>query len=305
MLAPVVIFVYNRLEHTKKLVESLAKNTLADESEIFIFSDAAKNENATQKVAEVREYIKTLEQSEYFKSVMVIYAENNQGLAKSVISGVDRIIREYGKVIVLEDDLVLSPHFLEFMNQSLEKYPKEPRVFSVSGFSRDIEYLRNLDVDMYFAVRAQSWSWGTWLDRWEKIDWDVKDYNNFKYSLSARSTFNAGGDDMSSLLDRQQCGKINSWAIRFCYAQYKQNAYTVQPRETLVENCGQDGSGTHCNYVREKSELSQDTKWDLRPFNEDTEINIELKRTRKKIPWWKLLGSYLVFVVLKGKVPFV
>ncbi|WP_297963003.1 glycosyltransferase family 2 protein [uncultured Anaerovibrio sp.] len=305
MLAPVVIFVYNRLEHTQRLVESLAKNTLAAESEIFIFSDAAKNDNAKQKVDAVREYIKALEQSKDFKSVKAIYAENNQGLAKSVISGVDRIIQEYGKVIVLEDDLVLSPHFLEFMNQSLEKYQKEPRVFSVSGFSRDIEYLRNLDVDMYFAVRAQSWSWGTWLDRWEKIDWDVKDYNKFKYSLSARSAFNAGGDDMSSLLDRQQCGKINSWAIRFCYAQYKQNAYTVQPRETLVGNCGQDGSGTHCNYVREKSELSQEAKWDLRPFSEDTEINAELKRTRKKIPWWKLLGSYLFFVVLKRKVPFV
>ena len=110
---------------------------------------------------------------------------------------------------------------------------------------------------------------------------------------------------MSSLLDRQQCGKINSWAIRFCYAQYKQKAYTVQPRITLVKNCGQDGSGTHCNYVREKSELSQSECWNMRPFNKDEKINIELKITRKKIPLWKFLGSYIAFVICKGKLPFI
>lgn len=305
MLAPIVLFVYDRKEYVQKLINSLSRNDLSKESELFLFSDGPKNEHDKGKVDAVRAYLEEIKNLKIFKNVYIRYSKENKGLAKSVIGGVSEVIEQYGKVIVLEDDLIVSPHFLKFMNQSLDYYEKDTRVWSVSGFTRDIEYLRNIDKDMYFAYRAQSWSWGTWKDRWEKADWEVKDYKRFKKNFALRRAFNKGGNDMASMLDRQQCGKINSWAIRWCYTQFKNNGYTVQPQKTLVQNSGQDGSGTNCNYIREFSDLSNKQEWEFREFSEDVDINSELKKTRKHIPMWKLAGSYLVFVILKGKVPFI
>lgn len=302
MLAPIVVFSYNRLDHIKRLIDSLSKNSLAKESLLFVFSDAAKNQENVEKVAEVRKYLSQLKNWQIFRSVTIHYAEKNMGLANSVISGVTEVIHRYRKVIVLEDDLVVSSFFLDFMNQSLDKYESEKKVFSVSGFSRNIEYFHQLDLDMYFSCRAQSWSWGTWCDRWDSVDWNIKDYNSFKYNFAERRAFNAGGNDMSSMLDRQQCGKINSWAIRFCYAQFKRNGCTVQPLKTLVQNDGQDGSGTNCNYIREYAELSTQSTWGFRQVAEDREINIQLKKSRKRIPYWKLAGSFVVYVLLGGRL---
>ncbi len=302
MNAPIVIFVYNRPNHVKRLIESLIQNSLAKESDLYIYSDAPKNENNKEKVDEVRKYILGLNNKNWFKQVNIICAKNNLGLANSIINGVSEVIKKYGKVIVLEDDLMVSPYFLDYMNQALETYQNEKRVFSVSGFSRDIEYLRDINADMYFSNRAQSWSWGTWIDRWDKINWNVPEYKLFKFDLKQRREFNKGGDDMSSMLDRQQCNFINSWAIRFCFYQYLNDGYSVQPRLTLVSNAGQDGSGSNCNYIRETSNISLQNKWKFRNFDEDSNINRELKKTRKFIPKWKLLGSFFVFVVCKGYI---
>lgn len=302
MYAPIAIFVYNRKDYVERLIDSLRKDILSAESEVYIFSDGYKGDQDKPKVLEVRAYLCALKQESCFKKLTVEEASTNNGLANSIISGVSKIISRYGRIIVLEDDLVVSPFFLEYMNEALSNYENELKVWSVSAFTRDIPYLRDLDIDMYFSCRAQSWSWGTWLDRWDKIDWTVKDYSAFKKNFRMRRQFNAGGNDMSSMLDRQQCGKINSWAIRFCYAQFKNHSYTVQPRLTLIQNKGQDGSGTNCNYVREYSEMSAQKVWKFRDFCEDESINRELKRTRKKIPYWKLAGSYFVFVICKGKI---
>lgn len=301
MLAPIVVFVYNRVEHVMELINSLAKNTLCKKSDLIFFSDGNKNETDAEDVRAVREYINSIHATKIFKSVTIHESTINKGLARSVIEGISAVLKEYEKVIVLEDDLIVAEHFLKFMNETLDYYQDEKRIWSVSGFSRDIDYFEKVEEDLYFSVRAQSWSWGTWRDRWELMDWEIRDYHHFKWNFEQRRAFNAGGDDMASMLDRQQAGKINSWAIRFCYGQYRHDAYTVQPTQTLVQNRGQDGSGTNCNYVREYAELSDKSSWRIRDFCEDKEINAELKRTRKHIPKWKLVGSFILFVMLKGK----
>lgn len=301
-VAPIVLFAYNRKEHVHRLIESLSENRLSKESDVFIFSDGYKNEKDKVKVEETRQYLNSLKESSLFRTITVEESSENKGLAQAVISGVDKVIRRYGKAIVLEDDLIVSPYFLDFMNGALDYYEADNRIWSVSGFSRDIPYLREQQCDMYFSVRAQSWSWGTWIDRWRKIDWNVSDYRRFKWDFLKRKEFNLGGNDMASMLDRQQSGKINSWAIRFCYAQFKNKAFTVQPRVTLVTNGGQDGTGTNCSYVREAGEISDVKEWTFRKFNSDEEINKELKRSRKRIPYWKLMGSYVVYAICKGKL---
>ena len=244
-LAPIILFVYERPDHTRKMIEALAKNNLAKESEVYIFSDNAKKSKDNEKVKEVREYINTIPEKSYFKKVTIIESKENKGLAKSVIDGVTEIINEKEKVIVVEDDLITSKFFLEYMNNALDFYNKDEKIWSISGYNLPIEIANDYEYDIYLGYRGCSWGWATWKDRWNTVDWEVKDYKKFKHSYRKRKIINRGGPDMAQMLDAQMKGLCDSWAIRWCYEQSKQNKYTVYPVKSLIQNCGLDGTGTH------------------------------------------------------------
>lgn len=302
MRAPVVLFVYKRLEHTRKTIESLMKNTLASETDVYIYSDGYKGEKDYNDVIEVRNYIKSLKNVHLFRKLEIIEAPKNQGLANSVIKGTTEVIKKYGRIISVEDDLLLSPYFLEYMNEALEVYQNEPKVWSIGSHSAKLPFMNSYGYDVFFCHRASSWGWGTWLDRWEKVDWDVSDYNKFKFNLRERKRLNLGGDDMASLLDRQMCGLKDSWAIRWCYAQYKDDSYCVRPIEPMIINIGQDGSGTHCTTnMYSDAVMSQKKAWKFPEFFEDKEIEKEYANARRTSRV-KLLGSFILFAVLKGKI---
>lgn len=245
MLAPVVLFVYSRPQHTIETVESLAKNRLAKDTEVFIFSDDSKDEKSAEGVEQVREYIDSLLGRGLFKSVSINKAEKNRGLANSVISGVAEIIDRYGRVIVVEDDLVSSPDFLEYMNEALRFYEKDKQIWSISGYTFKIAIPEDYKSDVYLSYRGCSWGWGTWSDRWSKVDWGVRDYDEFRSSRTQRVKLNRGGRDMAGMLDAQKRGKIDSWAIRWCYAQSRLDMLTVYPVVSRIKNIGLDGTGTH------------------------------------------------------------
>jgi len=234
-LAPICLFTYNRFEETKLTIEHLQKNHLAEESELYIFSDGAKKNSAVKSVDAVRQYLKTVNG---FRQVKVIESEVNKGLAKSIITGVSQIINDYGCVIVLEDDLITAPNFLTYMNQALDFYQDKQKVWSVSGFSFPINYEDDYKFDNSFGVRASSWGWATWENRWDLVNWDVPDYADFVNNKVEKKAFNRGGSDMCKMLNDQMTGKINSWAIRFCYAQFKQNKLDVYPVKSKVQNIG-------------------------------------------------------------------
>lgn len=243
-LAPIILFVYNRPWHTQQTVEALQKNELATESDLFIFADGAKTEN-DEKVNEVRKYIKTITG---FKSVTIFEKEKNCGLANSVIAGATEIINKFGKVIVVEDDIVTSKYFLKFMNEALDFFENDEQIFSVSGYAypaKTMEIPRNYKYDIYLSYRHGSWGWGTWIDRWESVDWEVADFNEFLKNQKLQNAFNRGGADMSGMLKAQMEGKIDSWAIRFDYSLFKQNKFNIRPVKSLVTNVGLDNSGTH------------------------------------------------------------
>ena len=247
---------------------------------------------------EVREYLDTLVDCLWCKSIVIKKSTNNKGLAASIISGVKEIIDLYGRVIVLEDDLVVSKGFLKYMNEALACYEKEDNVWAISGFSSAIPILEESKDDVYFSCRARSWSWATWKNRWDTVDWDVKSYKKFKYNLFDRWHFNRGGRDMAAMLDRQQAGVINSWAIRWCFNQFLQKKYVVQPTRSLIVNKGQDGSGTNCSVLKEENDISETKmEWNFKPFLYDPNIDYHLAK-RKRIPYYKLIGSYIIYVVL-------
>ena len=241
-LAPIVLFVYNRISHTKKTVDSLRKNELAADSHLYIFSDGAKSNRDKDLVDEVRGFISKIDG---FKSVTIIKRESNFGLADNIISGVSEVIQNYSKVIVLEDDIVCSKTFLIFMNKLLAEYETNNSIFSVTGYTFPIKIPDDYEFDVYLASRASSWGWGTWLDRWEKVDWKVNDYQNFIKDKQAVNDFNEGGEDLAAMLNEQMAGKIDSWSIIWTYSHFINNAYCVYPVKSRVKNIGTDRSGTH------------------------------------------------------------
>ncbi len=163
-----------------------------------------------------------------------------------MISGVTEVIGAYGKCIVVEDDLVVSDHFLKFMNGALLYYRDKSNIWGVTGYTYPFASLETYPHDVYMSYRICSWGWGTWKDRWDSVDWSVSDYHQLLFKPWRWIRFNRGGNDLFLMLRRQMQGRRDSWAIRFCYAQSRQNKLAVYPTKTLLVNFGFDGSGTHC-----------------------------------------------------------
>jgi hypothetical protein len=238
-LAPVSLFVYNRLDHTHQTIEALQKNILSDETNLFIFSDAPKNKEQADAVYEVRNYIKTIDG---FKSVTIVERNSNFGLARSIIEGVTSIVNEYGRVIVLEDDLVTSPYFLQFMNDGLDLYELNEDVASIHGYVYPIDGLP----ETFFMRGADCWGWATWKEKWALFEPDgtvLLDELKRK-NLTKRFDFN-GAYAFTQMLIDQIDGKNNSWAVRWHASAFLKNKYTLYPGKSLVLNIGHDGSGTH------------------------------------------------------------
>lgn len=252
---PICLFVYNRPKETENILNSLSACRGSEQHPLFIFSDGAKN---TQVVAEVAAVRKILHRPWPFLSIHYNESCENRGLAKSIIEGVSQILNQYEQVIVLEDDLVLAPDFLEYMEQSLQVYRNDHRIWSISGYSPPIEIPEDYAQETYLIPRASSWGWATWKNRWEDIDWDIRDYPQFRKSPEKRRKFDEGGNDMSRLLDLQQQKRINSWAIRWCYAQFLKNMYTVYPVKSKVINQGFGSNASHAGWhdTRHRVELN-------------------------------------------------
>lgn len=240
-LAPVILFVYNRPWHTQQTVEALQKNELANESELFIYADGAKNEKARDQVSQVRSYIKEVDG---FKKVTIVERDKNWGLANSIIDGVTQIVNLHGRIIVMEDDLVTSPYFLKFMNDALEFYKDEKKVWHISGWNYPIE-AENLG-DVFLWRLMNCWGWATWSDRWNYYEKDTDKIIN-EFTKEDINRFNLdGAENFFSQVTANKEGKINTWAIYWYVTIFKRDGLCLNPSQTFVENIGHDGSGEHC-----------------------------------------------------------
>ena len=239
-LAPIVLFVYNRPWHTKQTVEALQKNELASESALFIYSDASKNEEAKSKVQRVRDYIKTIDG---FRKVTIVERDRNWGLADSIIDGVTKVVNEYGKIIVLEDDLVTSPYFLKFMNDGLNIYQNSNRV----GMIHAHMYLIPDLPELFFSHKIGCLGWGTWVDRWGKVSFDGEKLLRLIKRNGLMLKFNMNNSyAYCQMLKDQIKGRNSSWAIRMYASFLLEGLLAFYPGESLVEHIGYHG-GTHCN----------------------------------------------------------
>lgn len=280
--APIVIFVYNRADHFIQVYNALAACKEAKDSELFIFSDGPKNEAGAAKVNEVRAAVAAIKNSGDFKSVTVNESPVNKGLAASVIAGVTEIINKYGCVIVVEDDCKVSPFFLGYMNNALRFYENNKRIGSIAGYAPDIKLPDNYDKDIYTAYRSCSWTWATWKDRWEGVDWELKEIGDFYNSPELIKKLNSNGSDRFMRLYRQTKGNGSSWSVRFGAHLVKKDLLTVYPRHSYNSNIGCDESGVHS-----KSEDNEKMRVDLskaiaNPVLSDVETDGRIQKILRK-----------------------
>ena len=249
LLAPVAVFVYSRLDKAKECLAALERCNLAGESEIHIFADGYKSEKDREKVLDVQKWVTNYaDNCKAFGAVVLHIKEKNVGLAKSIISGATELLDKTGRVIVVEDDLIVSKGFLEYMNGALDFYEHDDNIWEIASYGYDLKALKKYPNDLYLSYRASSWGWATWKDRWDQTDWDVKDYEQLQSSPEMQKLFCRGGGDLYPMLQMQMEGKLDSWAIRWNYAGSKRNMLTVYPKHGLVRNFGFDGSGTHSGH---------------------------------------------------------
>lgn len=247
--APVVIFAYNRVDRLKELLKSLEANYGTDKMELFIFVDVPnpQDKENIRYNDEVKTFVFNYKnRNTCFRRVRVIVAEEHKGLAKSIITGVTRIVNKYGKIIVLEDDLIVSNDFLDYMQRGLKFYKHNKRIWAITAHTPKMNILRWYKKDVFMVRRPESLGWATWKDRWTRTDWEVKTYGDFRKDLFGRYLFNMGGNDLCRMLKRQmEDEEYNSWAIRWGYQQFLERKYTIMPKESRVIHCGNDNRSTH------------------------------------------------------------
>lgn len=277
-LAPVILFTYNRLDHTMQTIEHLKNNNLAIYSDLIVFSDGWKTDKDEKLVQKVRAYLKSVKG---FNSCLVIERKANFGLARNIIEGVTEVINKFGKVIVLEDDLLTSKNFLCYMNECLEYYKDRQDIFSISGYTGNLPSLPCYDNETYLSYRPASWGWATWKHQWDNIDWDVSDFKEFIKNKKEVKRFNRGGIDMTRMLKYYIKGRNNSWAIRWSYSMYKQNKYSVYPKVSKIQNIGFGKDATHCSGVNiYKTTLDKTLKCDF-DFTDEITPNIQIVKEFK------------------------
>ncbi|MFM7021918.1 MAG: hypothetical protein ACKOXB_02995 [Flavobacteriales bacterium] len=236
--APILLFVYHRLDHTRQTIEALQKNHLAADSLLIVYSDAASKKEHEAGVQQVRNYLSSING---FIEVKIILQPVNKGLAKSIVDGVAEQINIHGRAIVLEDDLITSPYFLKYMNAALELYEKEEKVMQVTGFCFPVT---GQLPSTYFVKLTSSWGWATWKRAWDTLSMDTEAHihNIEKNNLVAAFDVDGGMGYFSHLLMNRE-GTMKTWAVKWYATVFLQDGLCLYPSKTLVKNIGHDGSG--------------------------------------------------------------
>jgi hypothetical protein len=285
-LAPIVLFVYNRPLLTKTALEHLMANELAADSTLYIYADGPKENASLEQINNIEETRKIIKQKQWCGKVHIVENNKNKGLAQSVITGVTRIVEEYGTVIVLEDDLLISPTFLRFMNDALERYKDEEKVFQISGFNFPIKQFQNPD-SFFFMPLISSWGWATWHRAWQQFDAQAKGYEALKTDKLLRHQFdlNSAYPYSEMLISQMEHKNIDSWAIRWFWTLFRNNKLTLFPETTFVSNIGYGENATHTKFAsKQHSAQHINAKFSSKNFPEI--IEIDLKK-------WKRVRNYL------------
>jgi hypothetical protein len=289
--APIVLFVYNRPWHTQQTMEALSNNVLAEESELFIFSDGSKTSSTQEEVDEVRKIIRKFNG---FKKVTIIEQKINIGLANSIINGVTELINKYGKIIVMEDDIVTSPGFLKYINEALDYYEEKNDIWHISGWNYPIDPKGLQDVFLWRGMEC--WGWATWANRWKYFEKSSKKLIS-EFGHEKISQFNLDGykNTWKQIIDNDS-GSINTWAVFWYATIFRNKGLSVNPTRSFVRNIGIDGSGVHCG-DNDVYQISLNSSLNIKFVDEYKENEIAVEKI--KLFYKKLQKNILIRIINK------
>lgn len=283
-LAPIILFVYNRPEHTRRTVEALLGNELASESILYIYCDGPKtdaSQDTLQAIQEVRNYAHSITG---FKEVIVKEQKVNKGLDPSEIDAITEVINIHGTMISVEDDLITNRYFLRFMNEALVFYYNDKRVYAIGGYTDAISFPDNYPHNIFASYRAESCGWATWSNRWNKTEWDETKYHIIQHPTRNQiRRFNRAGDDYyQMLLDKLQ-GRTDAWDIRWGHTIYLNEGIVVRPTKSLLYNIGFDGTGVHSGMVSQSQVLAKTASlYDSKEYDLNLIPNIKVDKAVQK-----------------------
>jgi len=245
--APIALFVYNRPDHTLRVLKALTLNELAGQSELFIFSDGPRHDASEESIARIQSVRDVIRQKKWCREVHIIEQSTNLGMSQSVISGITRVLRDHERVIVLEDDILPSPVFLSFMNESLDFFAREDRVISISSFNF---FARSKRIpELFFSQLVDCWGWATWRRGWDLFEPDAAKLLNEIDRQNARLEFNVNDAyDYYGMLRKTNEQEIDSWAIRWYASGFVHKKLSLYPKISLAKNIGFDGTGVNSGY---------------------------------------------------------
>lgn len=290
ILAPIVLFVYNRPWHTRQTLEALRKNVLADQSTLYVYADGPKQQSSDEDLEKIKEVRSIVREKKWCREVVVIESRENRGLADSILNGVTEVVNKHRRAIVLEDDIVTSPGFLQYMNDALDCYADEEKVMHVSAYSPPT---RKKLPELFFYEVMHCWGWGTWKRAWNQLNQSYKDILDALTDRKQLSHFDLENSRMflPQLRDNIR-GVSHTWAILWYGSIYLANGLCLNPGTSLIQNFGLDGSGENC--------LASENRWETISSQEVHEIEIKASiKTRKEIAYYykysgnSLMGYYI------------
>ncbi len=243
------LFTYHRSDHTRQVIEALSRNHVLPEN-LFIFQDGMKENTNVEEWKSVNRLIQEIDWCETYVQV----SETNKGLAKSIVAGVDYVLQKCDAVIVLEDDCVPHPQFMEYMLKALKKYESSKEVYHIGASSEPAKAAAN-GTDAYFLGRINSHGWGTWKDRWKKFSHDYTMIGQIKSNEELYEWFRIWGEDLESHVLGNVYGRTNSWAAFWALTVIMKKGLCMSPYESFVNNIGFDGSGVHCGVTENTLKL--------------------------------------------------
>jgi len=294
-LAPICIFAYNRPHHLNNLLTSLSRCHLAEYSKIFIFIDGPKNQTDIFLCDETK---KISNKDWPFENVSVYTKSTNLGLADSIISGVTQILEKSPSIIVLEDDLIVHPDLLLFLNAGLQIYENTAEVASIHGYNYPIKLEEN---QPFFLPGADCWGWATWADRWADIEWNSELLFNELKKRSLTKSFDLNNSfQFTKMLQRQSNGEVDSWAIRWHAHNFLSGKITLYPPTTLVLNKGNDSFGTHGGKdTRYDSDFSDPGDWKIKQ-----EVRVSIRNLQELEKFYRRNFKKINFHLLARSVIF-
>jgi len=244
--APIVLFIYNRPDSTKRLLDSLALNPEANQSQLYVFCDGPKQNCNIEVLAQISSTRSIVRSEKRFKEVIIIELESNRGLAQSIIDGVTQILQHHESVIVLEDDLIVAPYFLYYMNDSLNRYESELRVGQIGACN--YYACGSQFPNFFFTPITDCLGWATWKNRWIAFETDSqKLYVELLKNDAKKELFNAYGSyNFMGMLEKQILNEVSSWAIRWQATCVLQNWLTLYPNPSMTQHIGASNF-THTN----------------------------------------------------------